>query len=189
MRVIGGIARGRPLRAPRGLQTRPTSDLLRGVIFSMIASMGVEAETVLDLYAGTGALGIEALSRGASHADFVERSPAACAAIRANLSHTGFESAGRVLCAPVARALSRLSGPYDLIFIDPPYAEHATEQLLASPPAALLQGESTLLVYEHSRKDAAPPALGGARLLRSRSHGNSTVSFYGGRGWTTEVDG
>jgi 16S rRNA (guanine966-N2)-methyltransferase len=180
VRVIAGIARGRPLRAPRGLQTRPTSDLLRGVIFSMIASMGVEPETVLDLYAGTGALGIEALSRGASHADFVERNPVACAVIRANLSHTGFASAGRVICAPVARSLARLSGPYDLILIDPPYTDHSVEQLLISPAGSALREENTLLVYEHSRMDRAPAALAGARLLRSRSHGNSTVSFYGG---------
>jgi 16S rRNA (guanine966-N2)-methyltransferase len=188
VRVIGGVARGRPLRAPRGLATRPTSDLLRGVIFSMIASMGLEADAVLDLYAGTGALGIEALSRGASRADFVERSPAACAAIRANLVRTGFEASGRVICAPIAHGFGRLTGPYDVIFIDPPYADHSIEQLLAPPVASALREENTLLVYEHSRKDPPPATLAGARLLRSRSHGNSTVSFYAGTGSTGEVN-
>lgn len=150
----------------------------------MIASMGVEAETVLDLYAGTGALGIEALSRGATHADFVERDPHACAIIHANLSHAGFESAGRVFCVPIARALDRLAGPYDLIFVDPPYADRSVEPLLASAPAQALREEKTLLVYEHSRRNPPPKALAGAPLLRSRSHGNSTVSFYGGpRSW------
>src|SRR4051794_6269673 len=88
MRVIAGEARGRTLRAPRGLRTRPTSDLLRGAIFSMLAAMGLKPSRVLDLYAGSGALGIEALSRGAIHADFVERDRVACAVIQSNLEHS-----------------------------------------------------------------------------------------------------
>src|SRR6266567_5373400 len=120
MRVIAGEARGRTLGAPRGLQTRPTSDLLRGVVFSILEAMGYRPARVLDLYAGSGSLGIEALSRGAHHADFVERSAPACAVIRANLERTGFQDRGRVMRAPVSRAFGRLDGPYNLIFVDPP---------------------------------------------------------------------
>jgi 16S rRNA (guanine(966)-N(2))-methyltransferase RsmD len=154
----------------------------------MIVSMGIVPETVLDLYAGTGALGIEALSRGAIRADFVERDSAACAVIRANLAHAGFEASARLICAPVERAFIRLAGPYDLVFVDPPYADRSIQQLLASPRASALFKGSTLLVYEHSRKDTPPDRLGTSPLLRSRSHGNSSVSFYGGRDGTTESE-
>ncbi|HTE86583.1 MAG TPA: 16S rRNA (guanine(966)-N(2))-methyltransferase RsmD [Dehalococcoidia bacterium] len=178
MRVIAGEARGRTLRAPHGLRTRPTSDLLRGAIFSMLDSMGCKPLRVLDLYAGSGALGIEALSRGAQCADFVERGTAACAIIRTNLERTGFAGRGRVFCLPVVRSLERLTGPYDLIFLDPPYVDRSVEEVLALPSAVLLLGKDSFLVYEHSRRDAPPQQLGIMTLLRTRSHGSSSVSFY-----------
>lgn len=178
MRVIGGEARGRSLRAPRGLQTRPTSDLMRGALFSIIDSMGIMASAVLDLYAGSGALGIEALSRGAERADFVEWNPVACAVIRQNLERAGFAASSHVICLSVERAIGRLDGPYNLIFVDPPYADHSVRQILSSPHASALWEEGTLLVYEHNRKDAPPVRLGSLELLRTRSHGSSSLSFY-----------
>src|SRR3989304_6215810 len=104
--VIAGRAKGPPPAAPaRGGATRPTSDLVRGAIFSALDSMGADLSRALDLYAGSGALGIEALSRGARRSDFVEKDPRACASIRQSLSKTGFEGQGEVLCLPVERAL------------------------------------------------------------------------------------
>src|SRR5581483_8943357 len=97
MRVIAGAARGRPLQAPKSPATRPTSDLVRGAIFSMLETRGAWFTRVLDLYAGTGAMGIEALSRGAERAVFVERDRAACAVITANLEKTGLSSNGTIL--------------------------------------------------------------------------------------------
>lgn len=179
MRVIGGDARGRTLKAPRGLRTRPTSDLLRGAIFSMLAAMQVQPARVLDLYAGTGALGIEALSRGCERADFVERDRLACDAIRDNLRRADFGARARVLCMPVARALPRLEGAYDLVFLDPPYADRGAASLLDSPAARALLTEEAMIVYEHSRRDSPPENLGGLPLQRTRSHGSASVSFYG----------
>jgi 16S rRNA (guanine966-N2)-methyltransferase len=178
MRVIGGEARGRPLKAPRGLQTRPTSDLMRGAIFSMLASMDVAPHLVLDLYAGTGALGIEALSRGAEAADFVEQNNGACAVIRENLARAGFAERGRVIMRPVARALGSLRGPYDLVFADPPYADGTIATFFTMPDVGTLLGPDAVVVYEHSSKLEAPPLLGELNLIKTRAHGGSSVSFY-----------
>lgn len=178
MRVIGGEARGRTLRAPHGLQTRPTSDLLRGAIFSMLAAMQVQPDSILDLYAGTGALGIEALSRGAAHADFVEARRAACEAIRDNLERAGYGGRGRVVCSAVERALPYLSGPYDLVFIDPPYADRGVFELMARAAARSLISERAVVVYEHSRREEPPATLGGLPLLRTRGHGSSSIALY-----------
>src|SRR6266540_5274073 len=126
VRVIAGDARGVPLVAPTGTATRPTSDLLKGAMFSMLGPRGGRGR-VLDLFAGSGALGIEALSRGADWCDFVESVRAACQAIEANLAKTKFTAQGRVHCLPVQRWLAqagRLGSerPYDLLLADPPYA-------------------------------------------------------------------
>src|SRR3990172_6608743 len=103
MRVIAGRAKGHRLAGPPSRATRPTSDLVRGAIFSALGSLGADLSRVLDLYAGSGALGIEALSRGAGWCDFVERDPAACAVIRENLRATGFDGQARVYCLSVER--------------------------------------------------------------------------------------
>src|SRR4051794_27503465 len=121
MRVVAGRVKGHRLQAPRGMDTRPTSDKVREAIFGMLRDDVVD-QTVLDLFAGTGALGIEALSRGAASAVFVERRPPACQSIRANLKHTRLEGEARVLCLPVERALTMLEEPFGLILLDPPYA-------------------------------------------------------------------
>jgi 16S rRNA (guanine966-N2)-methyltransferase len=144
----------------------------------MLASIGCQPSMVLDLYAGSGALGIEAISRGALHADFVERSVAACATIRDNLNRLGYSQRGRVYCLPVDRSFGRLTGPYDLIFVDPPYADRSIEPTLSSSSATSLWREGTLLIYEHSRRDPPPERLGPLTLSQTRSHGTSSVSFY-----------
>ncbi len=178
MRVIAGAAKGHPLRAPKGQDTRPTSDKVRGAIFSMLASMGVEAPArVLDLYAGTGALAIEALSRGAEHADLVEVSPGACAAIRDNLQRTRLAERARVLPARVERALERLEGPYDLVFLDPPYAA-GVPGVLAELAARGLVDANAVVVYEHSRRTTPPATIGSLRLYQTRCHGDTCVTIY-----------
>jgi 16S rRNA (guanine966-N2)-methyltransferase len=180
MRIISGEARGRSLSAPRR-GTRPTSDLMRGVVFSMLASMGVEPKIVLDLYSGTGAMGIEALSRGASWVDFVEHNRAACKVIHANLNHVGYEMRARVYCSPVLRALSRLERSYDVVFADPPYADAGAVGVLDSPTLSMRLSADSVLVYEHDRRSQPPARLAGLKLLRSRGHGSSEVSFYAGQ--------
>ena len=162
MRVIAGSAKGRRLKGPtdRAGRTRPTSDLVRGAVFSALASMETDMTRVLDVYAGSGALGIEALSRGAESCDFVERDAGACAVIKENLLVTGFASLANVFCMPVARAIQRLEGPYTLVLADPPYDDAEAPvlmELLAS--SALVEALARAMVSKVCR----------TRFKRSRS--------------------
>lgn len=137
MRVVSGSARGRRLRAPVGRSTRPTSDRVREAVFNMLASRdAVDGATVLDLFAGTGAMGIEALSRGASDATFVESDAGAVEAIRANLALTGLGGSARVVRADALRWLEG-SGAFDLAFVDPPYGFDGWGRLLEHLGAGL----------------------------------------------------
>jgi len=178
LRVIGGSAGGRTLKGPKRAGTRPTSDLVRGVIFELIAAHCEPPARVLDLYSGTGALGIEALSRGAEHCDFVEADAKACAVIRENLALTGLGGHGKVYALAVAKAVGRLAGPYDLVVADPPYeydrAEADLERLVV---AGLLDPEGTLVV-EHSKRHLWPEELAGRRRLLDRRHGDTRITIY-----------
>ena len=178
MRVIAGRAKGHRLAGPPSRATRPTSDLVRGAIFSALDAMGADLARSLDLYAGSGALGIEALSRGAQRCDFVERDARACASIRQNLSKTGFEGQGEVLCLPVERALPRLSGPYTLVLADPPYAQEATAILEGLATHGLVEAGRTVLALEHSSREEAPERLAGLTQVKTLRHGDSAVSLY-----------
>jgi 16S rRNA (guanine966-N2)-methyltransferase len=178
MRVIAGEAKGFPLKAPKGLGTRPTSDKVRGAIFSMLASMGVQPQRVLDLYAGTGALAIEALSRGAGTAVLVERSPAACAAIRENLMRTRLAARARVIQGDVERVLPRLEGPFDLVFLDPPYADERVDAVLAALGAHGIIDEHSAVVYEHSKRRRPPETCGPLKHSLTRCHGDTCVTIY-----------
>ncbi len=183
MRVIAGRAKGHRLAGPPSRATRPTSDLVRGAIFSALEAMGAELTRVLDLYAGSGALGIEALSRGARWCDFVEKNARACTSIRENLSKTGFDEQARVHCAPVERAASRLEadarrGSYTLVLADPPYAQAGTEALERLAETGLVEAGTTVLVLEHSSREDAPERLGGLSQVKTLRHGDSAVSIY-----------
>jgi 16S rRNA (guanine966-N2)-methyltransferase len=152
---------------------------LRGAIFSALASLQVDLSRVLDVYAGSGALGIEALSRGAGWCDFVERDSAACAVIRENLRLTGFADAAAVHCIPAERAIERLQGAYTLVLADPPYRDDAAAavlaRLLSSP--LVLPGR-TIVVFEHAARSESAATLGPLALVNSRRHGDSGVSIY-----------
>lgn len=178
MRVIAGTAKGRRLRAPRGTSVRPTSDLIREAIFDMVAARDHDLGRTLDLYAGTGAMGIEALSRGATHVDFVERDSRCCAAIAHNLRAVGLEAPTTVHCQPVEQALRRLSGSYDTIFVDAPYADPDLEGALTTLADSALVGEEAVLVVEHSRRRQLADGYGGLRRAAMRRHGDSCISIY-----------
>jgi 16S rRNA (guanine(966)-N(2))-methyltransferase RsmD len=193
LRVIAGTARGRRLKGPGQrktrsgkdagtAQTRPTSDLIRGVIFNMLDAMGADYTSVLDLYAGTGALGIEALSRGDGDAVFVESDAGAIAVIRDNLRACGFEDRAQVLSLTTERVPQRLAdlGPYTLILADPPYYDEAAPAAVAQVASSSLAGQETVFVYEHHRSLEPPGALGPLPLYRSRRHGDTVVSIYAG---------
>lgn len=179
MRVIAGTARGRSLQGPRSSVTRPTSDLVRGAIFSMLEARGALFGQVLDLYAGTGALAIEALSRGADEAVLVERDHAACRVIGANLDKTGQRDRARVICAALPGALARLpDGPYSLVFLDPPYAAAGVGEVLDRLGTGTLLGPESTIVYEHDRRTMPPESCGALRLALTRTHGDTAVSLY-----------
>ncbi len=171
MRVVAGTARGRHLTAPPGASTRPTSDRVREAVFNSLYSMGVTSGArVIDLYAGTGALGIEALSRGASWAVFVERDPASAAALRSNLEATGLADRATVVDDDVGAALdeaTRRRERFDLALIDPPYAFDDWPELLSRVPA-------DVVVIESDRAVEVGPGL---RVHHRRRYGGTVVTF------------
>jgi 16S rRNA (guanine966-N2)-methyltransferase len=178
MRVIAGRAKGRRLAGPTSRGTRPTSDLVRGAVFSALEAMGADLTRTLDLYAGSGALGIEALSRGGEWCDFVEKERRACASIQANLAKTGLEGQARVHSVAVERAHGRLEGPYTLILVDPPYASEATSVLERLGDWGLVDVGRTVLALEHSSREEGPERLGALSRVKTLRHGDSAVSVY-----------
>jgi len=160
------------------MDTRPTTDRVREALFSALGS--VTGAVVLDLYAGTGALGIEALSRGALRATFVENARAALTTLRENLSSLALTNEGRVIAQPAHRAVPTLAqqGPFDLLFLDPPYAALAE----VVPLLAALDREGAIapdarIVIEHARRDAAPEIAGFERDV-TRTYGDTAITFY-----------
>jgi 16S rRNA (guanine(966)-N(2))-methyltransferase RsmD len=185
MRITGGRWRSRALEAPRGTATRPTSDRVREALFSMLASDGLiagdeggEAARVLDLYAGTGALAFEALSRGASQAVVVEQGRDAVAVIRKNARALGADAQLVVFDTKVERALPKIEGPFAVVFLDPPYADvRAAGFAGILTSVAVLVAPGGALVLEHASSDAAP-TISGLDLDRSRRYGDTTLSLY-----------
>jgi 16S rRNA (guanine966-N2)-methyltransferase len=178
MRVIAGEAKGLRLKRLAVHHLRPTSDLVRGAIFDILVSLEVDSTRVLDLYAGSGALGIEALSRGARWCDFVEQDRAACAIIRENLALAGFQERGRVYCLPVEKALDRLEEPYDLVLVDPPYEDEGAVAVVDRLAGSPLVGPVSTLVIEHPWRRLPADRWGPFALVRRKRHGDTGVSIY-----------
>jgi len=183
--VIAGSARGRPLKGPPGRArggasaVRPSSDLVRGALFDALSALGADFTHTLDLYAGTGALGIEALSRGGESCCFVEKDRAMAAVIRENLDATGFGDAAEVITAPAERAIGRLTGPYTLVLADPPYADSAAMALLERlAESAAIDSDFGTIAFEHSSREEPAADIGAFSLVRSLGHGDSSVSIY-----------
>jgi 16S rRNA (guanine966-N2)-methyltransferase len=173
VRVVAGEFKGRRLRAPRGMHTRPTADRVREALFSILGD--VSGAQVLDLYAGTGALGIEALSRGAASALFVERDPRAAAAIEHNLRSLGLEQPVRRQDA--LRFLARGEGTYDLVFCDPPYdsVPRIAGPLAERLPALLARGARIV-----TESDKRTPLELGFPLLAERTYGDTRIAIHAG---------
>jgi 16S rRNA (guanine966-N2)-methyltransferase len=180
MRIVGGSLGGRVLRAPAGAATRPTSEKVREAVFGILGHIAgpIDGTHVLDLFAGSGALGIEALSRGATHATFVDFGKAPLAAIRGNLRELGLEGRATVVGSDGVVAAARPAmRPFDLVFVDPPYASDlATRAILALPPANLTVDAT--IVIEHDRRHAPPDSLGSLLRTDQRRYGDTLVSFY-----------
>lgn len=183
MRVIAGQYRSRPLRSLRGMDTRPTSDRLRETLFNVLTAGNPEAlagKCWLDLFAGTGAVGIEALSRGALKVVLVESSAAAAKLIRENLASLGITSGFEVVQAEVLRALGRMAGDaVDFAFLDPPYrAAKAYESVLTALSQASMISDATIVIAEHDKKFDPGEVFGALRRFRKLEQGDAALSFY-----------
>lgn len=174
VRVSGGVARGVPLVEPRGRRLRPTSGLVREAIFNILGDQ-VDGADVLDLFAGTGALGIEALSRGAARATFVETDQAACQAIVQSLARTHFAGRGQVLRGSLPGALGSVDGQFDIIFLDPPYNAAVDELLTQLAPHC---SPGATVVYEHGSRYNPPGRPAGLALTDRRTYGDSAIAIY-----------
>lgn len=189
MRVIAGALKGRRLIAPRGRDTRPTADQVRIALMDMLMPY-LDGARFLDLFAGAGTVGLEALSRGAAHATFVERDPRALAALRENIAALGVSGRARVLPTGVAGGLERLAregASFDLVFLDPPYDFDPTPALerldaggLAPPPA--------LVIVQHFTKRPPSPAVGALRAYRTRRFGETMLTFFRGGDYDADAE-
>jgi len=175
MRIVRGSLGGRVLRAPHGAATRPTSEKVREAIFNILPD--VERLQVLDMFAGSGALGIEALSRGAAHATFIDQSKPALAVLRQNLRELGIEARATVLSGDAVSLAARHvpASPWQLVFIDPPYASDLAVR--AAESLAHL-ADDAVIVIEHDRRNAPPEQLGSLLRTDHRRYGDTLVSFY-----------
>ncbi len=177
MRVIAGAARGVPLRAPRDRSTRATAARLRESLFGMLESASNDLSEVLDLYAGSGALGIEALSRGGERCTFVEANAEACRVIRENLRRTRLEAQGEVIRARVGRWQAQAGAAYTLVLADAPYDRAAAwQEIEHSVDGALAAG--AMLAVEHAARQPPPAALLGRSMWRNRRQGAGAVAVY-----------
>ena len=179
MRLTGGLDRGRRLRAPRGAGTRPTGAKVREAMFNILGPP--PGEPVLDLFAGTGALGLEALSRGAVSACFVERDARARAALQSNLRELELGPRARVLASDVLTALHKLSGEgarFGWVFVDPPYAAGAVEPVLGALAGGSLLASGAVIIVEHDKRHLPPQSAGAVHLTDRRFYGDTGLSFF-----------
>jgi 16S rRNA (guanine966-N2)-methyltransferase len=187
MRVIAGTHRGRRLQGPQGSALRPTSDRVREALFSILGNRLPESR-FLDLYAGTGAVGIEALSRGVTHVTSVESDAAALHLLRHNLSVCQIGHQMTVQAQTVQQFLSRpklWNGPYDIVFADPPYANgQELESLFEEASVDALFAMDAWLVVEHGKKNLLPDRLGRSTFLRHYRYGDTTLSLFSFSGAT-----
>lgn len=177
MRVITGTARGTQLKTPEGMVTRPTTDRVKEAMFSII-HFDVPGARVLDLFGGTGQLGIEALSRGAKTAVFVDAGEPACRLIRENLKRTRLEGQGRIVRSDYLAYLSRCKEQFDIILLDPPYAEVFLENALKKITEIDILSENGIIVTERPLGKELPWEFEGLDRSRDYKYGNTLVTIY-----------
>lgn len=183
MRIIAGAARGTRLEVAAGSSTRPFLELARGALFNSLTGR-LPGARVLDLYAGSGALGLEALSRGAAEAVFVERDRRAVEVLRGNIARCGFVLESRVVAGDALAVLARLEGVFDAVFVDPPFpdpaawAESGDDARLGGLLARLLAADGVVALRLEGKR-AAPPEWDGLEMARDGKYGRSRVCVYG----------
>ena len=184
MRVIAGALKGRRLVTPRGGATRPTADQVRIALMDTLTPW-LQGADVLDLFAGAGGVGLEALSRGARHATFVERGPRAVAALAANLEALGVAARARVLRLDAGRALRRLAAEgarFRIVFLDPPYATDLATGTLDALGAGDVVAPCAIVVTQHLTKHAPASEVGVLKAFRTRRFGETTLTFFRAEG-------
>ena len=177
MRVITGIARGRRLKEPVGMETRPTADRVKEAIFSSI-QFEVEGRKVLDLFGGTGQMGIEALSRGATHCTFVDLQKQAVAIIRENVNSTGFSDQSTVIQGDALAFLSRCREKFDLIFLDPPYDSGLLEKAMELITTIDIVSENGIIVCENGSNSGWPVVAEPYRMQKEYRYGKIRTALY-----------
>jgi len=182
MRIIAGIYRSRPLEAPAGLATRPTSDRLRETLFNVLAPR-IEGARFMDLYAGSGAVGLEAMSRGAAQVSFVEHGPAALKVLRANLGKLGISQGFAIHCVSAGALLRKppTGQGFDVVFLDPPYEaaeEYSSTLGLLGGAAVGLLAPGAVVIAEHRRKQPLGLRYGVLERTRLKEQGDAALSFY-----------
>ena len=177
MRVITGSARGAKLKTLDGLATRPTSDRVKEAIFNII-QFDIQGRRVLDLFGGSGQLAIEALSRGADYAVIVDQSAEAVKVIKDNLKKTKFDQQASVFQMDYLRYLSTAREKFDLIFLDPPYAEKSLENALQKISEIDILSEGGIIICERPKDKVMPPEVGGLLCSRDYNYGKTAVNLY-----------
>lgn len=180
MRIITGKAKGCKLKAPKGMLTRPTADRVKESLFNILGAEVLEAK-VLDLFAGTGNLGLEALSRGAVEAVFVDQNAESISIIKENAAHTKLIDKVEMMKSDVFLALRRLSRAekrFDLLFCDPPYSKGLAQEVLSALDEIDILADGAVIVVEHDRKDDMAVMLHNIVLKRSQTYGSTVVSFF-----------
>ena len=178
MRVITGKAKGHRLKVPKGTTTRPATDLVRGAIFSILETTIDDWTEVLDLFSGSGALGIEALSRGAGWVDFVEQKPRCCGIIRENIAKTKLTAQAHIYCCSVTKALSFLDKEYNIILMDPPYADSSIGNVVTQLATSKLVGVNSTVVVTHSPHFPLDSTYATLNLIKEYRHGDSCIAVY-----------
>lgn len=187
MRITGGTGRGRRLKVPAGEKVRPTSDKVKQALFNILGDR-VPGSSFLDLFAGAGGVGIEALSRGAERVVFVDGDRESLDVVKHNIEQAGFDDQAEAVLSKVEPFLKKRSGPYDIVFLDPPYSLEMLPLLQLVAASGLLKTDA-IVITEHFRKQPSPGTAGVLALYREARYGDTVLAFYkkGDRSQETEV--
>ncbi len=176
MRVSGGIGRGRKLKVPQGSHVRPTSEKVKQALFNILGDR-ISGASVLDLFAGAGSIGIEAISRGAGRVAFVDSSRESLSVIKENIERTGFSDRAQIVFARAESFLRKPAATFDIIFLDPPYAEELLPllELVSGSPVV---NPGSVVIAEHFKKQPSPERAGRLALYREARYGDTILAFY-----------
>jgi 16S rRNA (guanine966-N2)-methyltransferase len=176
MRITGGIGKGRRLKVPKGSRVRPTSDKVKQALFNILGDQ-IDNAVFLDLFAGAGGIGIEALSRGAARVTFVDASRESLQSIKQNIEQMGFGERAEIVQAKAETFLKKASGPYDIVFLDPPYADELSPLLELIAGSGLVK-QDAIVIAEHFKKQPSPEHAGLLTLYRQAKYGDTILAFY-----------